>query len=243
MLNCYYMDYTGGCSDEQSLVLYEQLNESRKARVDKIKNPDMKRKQILTGAFVQQCLSKELGINVAAIRLSENEYGKPFVLGANIHFNLSHSGKYAVLAVSDSNVGIDIERKTKDCMKLAKRFFCKEECDLLASLETQEELENAFLRYWTIKEAYVKCIGTGLILPLNSFCVKQIEQRWIVDVGDVVPGKDKDLNRRIGISSFDFFEKYKVAICKEGSTTDCITDDFPPDKTFVKELKWNEYFE
>jgi len=220
MLNCYYMDYTGGCSDEQSLVLYEQLNESRKIRVDKIKNPDMKKRQILTGTFVQHCLSKELGINASDLRLAENEYGKPNVVGHDIHFNLSHSGKYAVIAVSDSDVGIDIECKTKNCMKLAKRFFCKEEYDNLVKIDDETEQKRLFLHYWTIKEAYVKCIGTGLVIPMNSFCAKNDGQGWMIE-------KDEELldgqmpNAKVNVGVFDFDNDYVVSIC---STSDLVSD-------------------
>lgn len=244
MLNCYYMDYTGGCSDEQSLVLYEQLNDSRKTRVDKIKNPDMKKKQILTGAFVQHCLSKELGINAANLRLAENEYGKPYVVGEDIYFNLSHSGKFAVLAISDSNVGIDIECKTKDCMKLAKRFFCKEECEKLAASKNDEELRNAFLEYWTIKEAYVKCAGMGLTLPLNSFCIKKHERKWLIEAGDVPFEKQVVSKKCIGISSFDFYEGYKVAVCKETpNDIDNEKDNLLIDISSMKACKTDAFFE
>lgn len=171
MLDCYYIDLEGDCSLEQSLILYEKLSADRRNKVDKLKNPDMKRKQIIIGAFLQHVLGLYIPIPTNEFEFEYNEYGKPFVKGVDIHFNMSHSGRYALAAVSDSNVGVDIERRRSNRINVAKRCFCKEEYEYIMAAESEDEREERFLEYWTLKEAYIKYIGAGLSIPLNSFRV------------------------------------------------------------------------
>ncbi|MBS0508641.1 MAG: 4-phosphopantetheinyl transferase family protein, partial [Proteobacteria bacterium] len=55
-----------------------------------------------------------------------------------------------------------------ECEKLAQRFFSPQEVqDLLAT--PQADRAKAFVRIWTLKEAYVKARGEGLSIPLNRF--------------------------------------------------------------------------
>ena len=76
-----------------------------------------------------------------------------------------------VLAVSDRAVGIDIERRKKNHLAVAKRCFCPEEYEDIIAVADPQEQERRFLAYWTMKEAYVKCEGSGLTIPLDSFRV------------------------------------------------------------------------
>ena len=97
--------------------------------------------------------------------LKQEPGGKPFWEG--IHFNLSHSGPWVVLAVGDSPVGVDVEafRQSRNGTAVAKRRFTPEEQAFVGS--DQER----FLRIWTAKESLVKRTGEGLRRPLNSFSV------------------------------------------------------------------------
>lgn len=53
--------------------------------------------------------------------------GKPYIRQVPWHYNLSHSGDYAALAVSDAPVGIDIQQMRFYQNSLVKRFFAEEE--------------------------------------------------------------------------------------------------------------------
>lgn len=186
MLRCYYMDISCDCSLEQSQALYGFLPEERQTGIDKLKNAALAKKRILSGAFLQYVLSLTLDIPLERISYQYGEYGKPALSGGvvpgsrgwtgdKIEFNLSHSGKYAVLAVSDAAVGIDIENGKRNRMTVAKRCFCREEYEDIATATTEAERTRRFLEYWTMKEAYVKYLGEGLHIPLSSFLIRRRE--------------------------------------------------------------------
>ncbi len=127
-------------------------------------------------AALRIILSRYVGISARQLRFEYNSYGKPSLCtDANYpcQFNLSHSQNLALISITQQNaVGIDIERmKTGiDFTKIARRFFSTQEQNALVSL-SQEEVPRAFYRCWTRKEAYIKAMGMGLSLPLESFSV------------------------------------------------------------------------
>lgn len=78
-----------------------------------------------TGAGSLGYLLKEyLGVENDA-QLVMNKNGKPMLVDARKHFNLSHSGKYVVLAIADQEVGIDIERVRPYHEATAKKIFSR----------------------------------------------------------------------------------------------------------------------
>ena len=94
------------------------------------------------------------------------EQGKPhFPAHPHCHFNLSHSGIFALCAVDKHPVGADIEIIRPHHPKLAQRICCEEE---LEWLEDQFDKTTALCQLWTGKEALVKYTGTGLTTPLRE---------------------------------------------------------------------------
>ena len=94
--------------------------------------------------------------------------GKPYLLGRpDFHFNLSHSGVWAVCAVADAPVGVDIQQLRPVTVKIERQFSPAEQQRLLA-LSGEERTEELF-DLWVQKEAFIKCTGEGLTRSLRGF--------------------------------------------------------------------------
>ncbi len=95
--------------------------------------------------------------------------GKPFFADhPQLHFNLSHSGGFALCALDDSPVGVDIEAIRPHHPRLAQRICSPAELDWV---KVQPAPDLALLSLWTKKEARVKQNGLGLTVPLREICV------------------------------------------------------------------------
>lgn len=147
--------------------MYACCSKERQQAADRIKS-ELKRKQSLGAGYLLFYLRKRFSIEEEPIVLSG---GKPvFPENSGVHFNISHSGGYVVLAFGKAPLGVDIECVKRADLKVAKRFFAKEEYDCLAEMP-ETERGDIFYKIWTGKEAVVKASGAGLSVPLDSFSV------------------------------------------------------------------------
>lgn len=113
------------------------------------------------------------------LRYTYNHKGKPFLLGSSLYFNLSHSGEYVVCALSECEIGVDIQRQAEtDSMRLANRFYHPHERELLAAIPTEEGRRDFFYRLWTRKEAYGKMTGEG-VAPVIGRDFASLDVEWM----------------------------------------------------------------
>ncbi len=94
------------------------------------------------------------------------ERGKPYIPGCPVHFSLSHSGAWALCALGAAPLGADIQLAAPPRRDIASRFFTPGERRRIASAPDAAE---EFIRVWCAKESYIKAVGLGLALPLDSF--------------------------------------------------------------------------
>lgn len=112
------------------------------------------------------------------------EGGKLYVSGPRLFsFNLSHTQGASAIALSGDpslEVGVDIETidRTTDIEALARRNFSDRERRWIAA-GTPAQQTKRFFRIWTIREALLKCTGTGLRRPLTSFEVSPVDERLV----------------------------------------------------------------
>lgn len=99
-------------------------------------------------------------------------HGKPALKSGRMEFSLSHSGGWCAAAICDAPVGVDVQRLVPFNPALAKRFFTADEQEYIAS---QSDRDMAFTRIWGMKESYIKALGLGLSMPLNSFSALELE--------------------------------------------------------------------
>lgn len=142
---------------------YQLISKDRKEKVDKLKFINDKKLSILAEIILKKAL-KELNLN-NNIEYIYNEYKKPY-LKNNVFFNISHSGEYVICVLSDNEVGCDIEYIRDIDLKIAKKYFNNDEYQSI--INSNNKLDT-FYRYWTLKESYIKLLGLGLNLELDSF--------------------------------------------------------------------------
>ncbi len=126
---------------------------------------------LISDVLVRYLVCGRLKVNNQELLFTTNEYGKPFLSNyAGIQYNTSHSGRWVVCALADRPVGIDIEQIKPIDLRIAERFFSKQEFESLMSKE-EAHREEFFYELWASKESYIKAIGKGLSIPLDSFSV------------------------------------------------------------------------
>ena len=162
---------------EQSLLDDYQglLNPEEQKRFERFVFPRHKKQFLISRALVRTVLGQYMGQAPESLVFARNAYGKPriasFEQSLPLSFNLSHTNGFSVLAVSrDNELGVDAEYLTRkvDILKLANRFFSKQEYQALALMDVKE-FDESFFKLWTLKEAYIKACGMGLAIPLKDF--------------------------------------------------------------------------
>ena len=111
--------------------------------------------------------AEEHGITLPdPLRFSAGDNGKPFLEECpSLYFNLSHCKGLAVCLLSAYPCGVDAEPKRPVQEKVVRRVCSLSEKTALAGAEDKDLY---FTRLWTLKEAYVKAIGTGIAYPMKE---------------------------------------------------------------------------
>ena len=168
---------------------------------------------------LRNILASYLTVPAQSLCFDEAEKGKPFIknLPANssLFFNLSHSNRRALVAVTNQQeIGADIElvKSFVDMDQVVSRFFCTAEKMALDKLSPSERA-TGFYYLWTRKEAILKATGKGLSLPLNRYHVSCDDNAQLIDVNG-----DLDEAKRWQLSSRRLTDDYVCAIAMRGSS-------------------------
>jgi 4'-phosphopantetheinyl transferase len=153
------------------------LSDGERARAARFVFPELAHRFTVAHGRLRQVLAPLVGVEPARIEFRAAAGGKPELAGeaarSQVQFNLSHSGTWAVIGWAYARaIGVDIEvwRPMRDQAALVRRFFSPAENAAYDALPPAQR-SAAFFHCWTRKEAYVKAVGRGLGLPLDSFDV------------------------------------------------------------------------
>jgi 4'-phosphopantetheinyl transferase len=166
------------------------LSAEEKERLSRYAFEQLKTDFTLSRGILRALLGRYLAIGPDRVRFAYGPRGKPSLAFPSVpfEFNVAHSGGLAAYAFAvGCELGVDIEavRPLPDQEDIVRRFFSPEECDEWLALDARQR-DHAFFRCWTRKEAYLKALGDGLSIPLDSF---QVSLR---------PGKPAVLVRAVG---------------------------------------------
>lgn len=149
------------------------LSGEERRRANAYRSPAEASRYVVRRGRLRELLAARLGCEPGKVPLSRNAFGKPFVQGSDLRFNLSYSCGHVLYVIARGfEVGCDIESRQPHLAtrEVADRFFSARELRQL-SLLPQNEWTAAFFDCWTRKEALIKALGLGLSYPLGAFDV------------------------------------------------------------------------
>ncbi len=142
-----------------------RLDDSRRQRIERLQIPE-KRAQCAAAGIL---LTYLCGDNGSPPALRHGSRGKPYLRDRDDRFfSLSHTGRWVFCALADDEVGLDAQIPTAYNPAIIQRHFTPPEREWL---DSQPDKVEAFTRLWTMKEAYLKFTGFGMVLPMSSFTV------------------------------------------------------------------------
>ncbi|MCA8953128.1 MAG: 4'-phosphopantetheinyl transferase superfamily protein [Planctomycetes bacterium] len=149
------------------------LSAGERVRAGRFHFADHRRRFEITHGALRHVLASYVGKEPAALEFRVGPRGKPYLAGDGApQFSLSHSGKLTMIAVAMPELGLDCEkvRHLESYREIAEKHFSPVEFEELERLGDGERL-LAFYRCWTRKEAYIKALGEGLTMGLDTFDV------------------------------------------------------------------------
>lgn len=112
--------------------------------------------------------------------LAQSSPRVPADLAGQIDLSISHAGNVGVadiaLIQSDGLVGVDVERIRHFKAETVNSFLTAEERELL-SCGPVEHYDQLATLMWSVKEAYLKARGIGIVQHPNTISVLQQDQR------------------------------------------------------------------
>jgi 4'-phosphopantetheinyl transferase len=162
-------------SDETATAEFASvLDRDERARAARFAFDFDRNRFIQSHGFLRRVLAPYTRRGAAELAFTKGNHGKPRLMpvssDADLHFSLSHSQDYCVVAVRLQHpLGVDVEelRDLPNAVEIAHQQFAPEESRHLAGL-TGIAQRDAFLSLWTQKEAIVKALGLNLGDNLRS---------------------------------------------------------------------------
>ncbi|MCR9246728.1 MAG: 4'-phosphopantetheinyl transferase superfamily protein [bacterium] len=157
------------------------LSAAERERASKFHFADHRRRYEITHGALRHVLAAYTGTAPAELQFRVGPRGKPYLdgsaAGAGPFFSLSHSGKLTLIGIATSELGVDCEklRHLESFREIARKHFSEQEFTRLEALTETARL-LAFYRCWTRKEAYIKALGEGLTMGLDTFDVSIDEE-------------------------------------------------------------------
>lgn len=163
------------------------------------------RQNFLLGRIVVKIfISKIYNISIEKIKFKINSYGKPYYFDSNIHFNISHSNNWVVIALDTQPVGIDIEEISNfKTFEFKNNFFSVDEKKCFSGINNLKGKNSYFTELWTVKESFAKLLGFGLNISLNNVSTVKYENNYLII---------SNLNLYY-IKQYEIDKNYKLSVC------------------------------
>ncbi|MGG1149677.1 4'-phosphopantetheinyl transferase family protein [Bacillus wiedmannii] len=187
--------------DDLYQAFYRMLDMEKQQKIDRYLRREDALRSLLGDVLIRHIV--KIKYAKKKICFSKNAFGKPHIEGMpQFHFNISHSGEWIVCVTGTCEVGIDIEAIKPINLNLMDVIFTDKESKLLLEQEESNRLPM-FYNIWTLKEAYIKTLGKGMSIPLNSFDVSEFTNKVV----KIKLGSDP-----VFLKSINFHPAYKMSV-------------------------------
>jgi len=195
--------------DEKFSECFETLPEYRQEKINRLKRKEDKLLSLCAGFLIKESCNY-FGKPNSDKSISYGENGKPYFSNeTHFFFNVSHSGSKVMCIASEKENGCDVEKIRTFKPLVANRVCTPLELQWLSGYYDIKEKERAFIRLWTIKESYMKILGTGFALS-----PRDIQLLFEGELGNETP---KILNeKKFDVYELFFGDDYCYSYCLAG---------------------------
>lgn len=168
---------------------FSRLSEVEQTRAAAMQSPAARTSFILTRALLRVALGNALGCDPGTFVFEYGIHGKPALKECPLSFNVSHTPGMSLIAFGEVPfLGVDVERlkARKALRQLARAVLHENEFRAWDQLSEADQ-PLAFLRSWTLKEAFLKATGLGLQGGLKSVSIDSHSGRLVA-----IPARDGD---------------------------------------------------
>lgn len=170
-------------------------------RISNYKNAADRLRSICTELLAKHVVAKKIFRTFEEILILRDARGKPYIAECGLQISLSHSRNWIVCSVGNVASGVDVEEDFSDALEIALNFFSYREYCSLKYL-SGVDLQQNFLRLWTLKESYGKFLGCGLSEELLKIDI----EKFFVD------------NKNIACRNFYLPEGAVIGLCSAAFT-------------------------
>ncbi len=148
------------------------LNAEELARANRFMHADVRRRFVVCRGMLRRVMATAVSLQPEQIKFHYEQWGKPRLERRSrpeVHFNVAHSDEWALIALAQSPVGVDVEVLNE---RINYRAIASQ---ILTSCESQawdqlvgSDREMATMQLWVCKEALLKAMGLGIAEGLKQ---------------------------------------------------------------------------
>ncbi|MDM5357290.1 4'-phosphopantetheinyl transferase superfamily protein [Peribacillus sp. ACCC06369] len=214
------------------------LPKQRRLSIHKLQKKNDKYRSLFGELLAKWFISDILRKPFQNIHFILDKHGKPNLVGGRIHFNITHSGDWVVVGIHKDPIGVDIEEvKDFNIHEITKSTFSSKEFSYFIKLPKAKQID-IFFKMWTLKESWLKCIGTGFLVSPNTFSILNGNNQYSLEIPTEEILKLKTLGVKITDMSNYLFKSYHlspgypISVCINNRNEDHL--EFPDNIDIIK---------
>lgn len=138
------------------------LSSSETNRLERFKVQAKQDEFLVSRGLLRLVLGAYLGKDPQQLAIEVDPFGKPYLRGSELGFNISHSSKVLLCACGLSlHIGVDVQEiyAIRGQDRIVERYFSPAEKEYLNQMGSPSR--DSFFELWSAKEALLKAVGSG----------------------------------------------------------------------------------